>query len=149
MAHLSLKQRSPFRNSFIPSRRQSRQTDSVNRATEETLLDPSFLLCPSSRPGSMSRFTDDSGSRFSVLGFRGSAWLRFRAPGTAHRTPSLHSPPFAGTASVVGNRSRILNGLDVQPVGLERPDRRLAAGSRAGHADIDRPHAVLLRALGA
>src|SRR5258706_15475656 len=37
MAHLSLKQRSTFRKSFIPSRRQSRQTDAVYRAIGQFL----------------------------------------------------------------------------------------------------------------
>src|SRR5687768_3448981 len=44
MAHLSLKQRSPLRNSFIPSRRQSRQTDSVYRAKNETSSIPLFCF---------------------------------------------------------------------------------------------------------
>src|SRR5437870_1221510 len=51
---LSLKQRSPFRNNFIPSRRHSRQTDSVYRATFSSPQVPrlftSFLPAGSCEP---------------------------------------------------------------------------------------------------
>src|SRR5437867_1847818 len=124
----------------MPSRRHSRQTDSLYRATVTLLQVPrlltSFLPARTCEPVYR--------RRSAVRGVRFAGVLR-----TAHRVPSLHSSPLAWTAAVVRNRRRVLDGLDVEPVGLQRPDRRLAAGARAGNADVDGTHAVLLGPLGA
>ena len=47
----------------------------------------------------------------------------------------------AGTASVVRNRRAVLNGLDVQPGGLQSGDRTFASASRSLDPNIDFLHA--------
>src|SRR5579864_3717415 len=63
------------------------------------------------------------------------------------RSP-LHPPPLRRPASVVGNRSHILDEADFQARRLQRADRGLPAGSGAFHEDLNRPDAVLHRLAG-
>src|SRR5437870_4758760 len=54
----------------------------------------------------------------------------------------LHPPPLARTTAVVGLGSHVAHAGDLEPGGLERADRRLAAG--AGTLDV---HVHLLQPL--
>src|SRR5438132_5408236 len=64
----------------------------------------------------------------------------------AHRTcvtSHLHPPPLRRPASVVRNRGHIADQVDLQPRRLERPDGRLAAGTRPLHVYLHLLHAML------
>src|SRR5262249_43387528 len=61
----------------------------------------------------------------------------------------LHSPPLPRPATVMRYRRRVFDRLDVEPVGLQRSNRRFPSRPRSRYADVDRPHAVLFRSLGA
>src|SRR2546425_2236772 len=64
----------------------------------------------------------------------------------AHRTcvtSHLHPPPLRRPASVVRNRGHIADQVDLHPRRLERPDGRLAAGTRPLHVYLHLLHAML------
>src|SRR5579875_3228264 len=114
MAHLGLSQRLPFRNSFMPSRRQSLQTGSMVRAMN--LPYSSFLL-------RRAEGVSPDGSRQGAY---------------APRSPVLLHTAFLGwPAAVVRQRRDIFDGLDVQAGRLQGRDRRLAARSRTLDAHFD------------
>src|ERR1035437_2450079 len=119
MAHLLVKQRSPLRNSFIASRRHSRQTDSRLRATGNQDL-RRFRHCRSvllPGPESRARFTDEEfrripGKRQTLRRFRGRQPLcgigvaslmdRMSMPAAARARIALSRPapgPFTRTSS--------------------------------------------------
>src|SRR6185369_15277063 len=140
MAHLSLKQRSPFRNSFIPSRRQSRQTDAVYRATVGILQVLHYLA------SFLPARTCEPVYRRKAVGFQRSA---FNTPNKSvfPDPKSSHPALLARAAAVVRDGRRVLDGLDVQPVGLERPDGGFPSGAGPGDPHVHGTHAVLLRAV--
>src|SRR5918996_420118 len=59
------------------------------------------------------------------------------------RGPCLDPPPLAGPAPVVGLRGHVLDGGDLEPGGLQRADRRLAARAGALHEHLHLLEAVL------
>src|SRR6266403_846609 len=61
---------------------------------------------------------------------------------------SLYTPAFRRPAAVVRNRRDIANRLHLDANRLQRTDRRLAARSRALHADLDRAQSVGLGGVG-
>src|SRR5438552_3489596 len=142
MAHLSLKQRSPFRNSFIPSRRQSRQTDAVYRATGTFLQVLHYLA------SFLPARTCEPVYRRKAVSFQRSALNTPNKP-LFPNPKSLNPAPFARAAAVVGDGRRVLDGLDVEPVGLERPDGGLPSRPGPRHPHVHGTHAVLLGAIGA
>src|SRR6266496_3360952 len=60
------------------------------------------------------------------------------------RGPASHPTALGGTAAVVGDRGDVLDPLDLEAGGLERPDRRFAAGAGPLHEDVHLADAVLL-----
>src|ERR1700750_56058 len=56
---------------------------------------------------------------------------------------SLNPAPLAGAAAVVCLRGDVLDAGDLEPGGLQRADRGLAARARALHEDLDLLHALL------
>src|SRR5258708_32998480 len=60
----------------------------------------------------------------------------------------LDAPPLRRTAAVVRDRRDVGDRADLQASRLQRADRRLTAGTRPAHEDLDRAHAVLERLLG-
>src|SRR5450759_3354625 len=84
---------------------------------QTSLRAPAFDLRPSSRSGAPNRFTDEP--------------------------LALDPAAFARTAAVVRNRRDVLDRLDVDPGGLDRPNRRLAAGARPRHPDVHGPQSVV------
>src|SRR3954469_13048550 len=56
---------------------------------------------------------------------------------------SLDPAPLTGAAAVVCLRSDVLDARDLEPGGLQRADRGLAAGAGALHEDLDLLHALL------
>src|SRR5262245_42257833 len=62
---------------------------------------------------------------------------------------SLNAPPLAGAHAVVRLRGHVLDAEDLEPRGLERADRRLAARARALDEDLDLLEAVLHALAGA
>src|SRR5205085_948810 len=88
IAHFSVRQRSPLRNSFMPSRRHCLHLGERSRAT----LDP---------------------------------------------------PPLTRPDAVVRLRRHVLDAEDLEPGSLQRADRRLAAGARPLHEDLDLLQPVL------
>src|SRR5262249_61232893 len=55
----------------------------------------------------------------------------------------LDAPPLLRANAVVGLRGDVLDSEDLEPCGLERADRRLAAGARSLDEDLDLLQAVL------
>src|ERR671921_2702798 len=55
----------------------------------------------------------------------------------------LDPPPLARAAPVVGLRGDVLDAGDLEPCGLQRTDRGLAARARALHEDLDLLQALL------
>src|SRR5438045_2366878 len=109
MAHFSLWQRSPFRNSFMPSRRHCRQTGPIYLAK---LLLLTFL------PTSGAVYSHWRGLLPAYFGGRGSGAgasgkvARSPAPSPQPPDPFLHSPLLRRTAAVVRDRGDVLNGPD-------------------------------------
>src|SRR5262245_15053349 len=62
--------------------------------------------------------------------------------------PSLDAEPLRRAATGGRNRGDVADRLDLDPCGLQRADRRLAAAARALDPDVDRAQAVLLRVAG-
>src|SRR3954470_5324401 len=61
-----------------------------------------------------------------------------------YREPKfLDPPPLAWAAAVVCLRSDVAHAGDLEPGGLQRSDRGLAARARALHEDLDLLHALL------
>src|SRR5690242_19832884 len=60
---------------------------------------------------------------------------------------NLNAPALARPAAVVRDRGDVADRRDGEAGGLERAQRRLAAGTRARHLDLERAHAVLHRLL--
>src|SRR6266446_6564550 len=116
MAHLSLKQRSPFRNNFIPSRRQSRQTAPVENGF--SLPVGGCVVPVRSLVTNRERAVDNGGNAKSDA-----ATLR-------------------GAAAVVRNGRDILDRLDVKAGSGQSADGALAAGAGTLDLHVDRAHAV-------
>src|SRR6185295_6052759 len=123
-AHFSLKQRSPFRNSFIRSRRHSRQTG------------PQYLA---------------TGSLLAVLSPRLRGLQLWKTPEPpAHpeaqemTNDELNPAPLARPAAVVRDRRYVLDRLDLDARGLQGAHRGLASSARALDHHVHGPHAGVL-----
>src|SRR5258708_39826886 len=62
--------------------------------------------------------------------------------------PLSDAAPLWRTATVVRDRSHVLDGLDVQSAGGERANRGFASRSRTLDLHVDGPHSMFLRQLG-
>jgi len=120
MAHLSVRQRWPFKKSFCPSRRHSRHTASQYLAKQPS-----------------SDFSTGSEAAATLQEFSSRRCLLVLQP------LRLNSTALRRTATVMRNRGNVLQVPDFQPCGRERADRRFTSRPGALHADFHGPHAVV------
>src|SRR4051794_25574042 len=64
------------------------------------------------------------------------------------RSKKSNPPALARTATIVRNRRHVADRSDGEARSLQRTKRRFAAGTRSGHFNLQRAHAVFLRLLG-
>src|SRR6266566_3669601 len=143
IAHFSVRQRSPFRNSFMPSRRQMRHFGPRSRAISGHLRAARARWAPKSK-----RCKDAGSVRSRRLRARPRTRQRAALQASSEcemraRWPPLDAPPLPRPDAVMRLRGDVLHAEDLEPCGLERPDRRLATGAWAFHEDLDLLKAVL------
>src|SRR4029077_10758576 len=119
IAHFSVRQRSPLRKSFMPSRRQMRHFGPMSRAIRAS---GAFAAEPRSTAKSAAHFPRGYG-----CGSQASS-----------DPPALSLPN-----PVVGLRGDVLDAEDLEPGRLQRADRRLSARARALDEYLDLLQAVL------
>src|SRR4051794_9577212 len=143
MAHFSVRQRSPFRKSFMPSRRHCLHFGERSRATNGHLSSESCL--PAAKRASRK---DAGGVRSGTLrerpGTRRDGALQ--GPGEREaggRWPLSNTPPFLLTDAVVCLWRDVLHAENLQARCLQRADRRLATRARALDEHFDLLQAVL------
>src|SRR5579862_6570856 len=121
MAHFSVKQRKPLRKSFMPSRRQSRQT--ASRCLANSLFSFEAL-----RP--------------SVAGILLSCAAR--NPYSNLLISPLHAAALGRAATIVRDGSHVLDRVDVQAGGSQGANSGFATRTGPLDANFDRLHAVLI-----
>src|SRR5438067_1355868 len=143
IAQFSVRQRSPFRKSFIPSRRQMRHFG------PRSLASSGYLRAARARWAPKSKRCKDAGSVRSRR-LRARPRTRQRAALQASsecemraRWPPSDAPPLPRANTVVRLRRDVLDAEDLEACRLQRTDRRLAARARALHEDLDLLKAVL------
>src|SRR6266511_3536262 len=120
IAHFSVRQRSPFRKSFIPSRRHCLHFGERSRAIRRAASSWDGRRSAAKNAAHFPReFCRDS-----------------------HQQP-LDSPPLLGTDAVVRLRRDVAHAEDLEPRCLERADRRLTARTGPLDEDLDLLQAVL------
>src|SRR5436305_3244139 len=143
IAHFSVRQRSPLRNSFIPWRRHCLHFGERSRAVS------GHLAAGAGAGAAKRRSRKDAGSvrsrrlRARPRTRRERPLQPARACEAGGRGPPSNTPPLPRTHAVVGLRRHVLDAEDLEPRSLQRTDRGFAAGARPFHEDLDLLEAML------